>query len=148
MVFPIGACTQDPPVYIGTGVYTFVSQEDNAPIEAMDGVTVHVDVEALSFIMEGGEADFQTSLALLPDDEWMENCPTNFDVVKLETMELQDTLTVEDEILEEPILFADGCVGDQGETATQLWLSSVAFHESNDAIGEGRYLLEKADDMQ
>ena len=137
------ACTQSPPVYIGSGDYTFVSPEDQTPLASLAGVSVNVDVDALRLTIAGGDLEYQTTLFELPEDEWMENCPTNFSAVQLETLGLQDVLEIEDEILEEPILFADGCVGSQGETATQLWLSSVAFQDASSSIGEGRYLLER-----
>jgi len=142
------ACTTDPPVYIGTGTYTFISQEDGAPLEALSGVDVRINIDTLDFFMDSSDMEFQTKLVERPEDEWMENCPTNFSAVQLETMGLQDPLIIEEETLEEPLVFADGCVGDQGETATRLWLSSVAFQASSNAIGEGLYLLEMGPSTQ
>ena len=138
----VGACTTDPPVYIGTGTYTFISQEDDAPLEALADVDVMINVDRLTFAMGSPDMEFQTSLVELPEDEWMENCPTNFSAVQLQTMKLADPLQIEEDTLEEPLVFADGCVGDQGETATRIWLSSVAFQESSNSLGDGLYLLE------
>lgn len=138
----LSACTQDPPVYIGSGTYTFISQEDNAPLEGLEDVTVSVDVQAMTFAIEGGDLDVQATLLERAEDDWMESCPTNFSAVQLETMNINIALTIEEETLEAPILFADGCVGDRGETATRLWLSSEAYQASNNSLGDGLYLLE------
>jgi len=138
----LGACSSEPPVYIGSGLYTFISQEDGTPLEAFSGIDVSVNVERQTFSMNSMDIEFQTMLVARSEDQWMESCPTNLNAVQLETVGLQDAPTIEDELLEEPLLFADGCVGDQGETATRLWLSTVAYQDTNNTLGEGLYLLE------
>ena len=74
----LSACTQDPPVYIGSGTYAFISQEDNGPLEGLEDVTVSVDVQAMTFAIEGGDLDVQATLLERAEDDWMESCPTNF----------------------------------------------------------------------
>ena len=118
----LAGCAGEDPVSIGSGDYRFISADGGEVDAALADYIVSVDLDALSLSMTG--IDYEARLTRLAEDDWMVACPTNFSAVDLETFQLDAPLTLIDTALSEPLLFADGCQGDQGTVAEQLWLGT------------------------
>ena len=137
------ACAGEDPVLLGSGTYAMTADSNGEPLEDWADVTLSIDTEALTLTITGDSIDVATDLTELPEDEWELNCPTNFSAVSLETFGTADAITLGDTTLDEPRLFADGCQGDEGTTATTAWLSSKAYQTETGASGVGMYYLEQ-----
>ena len=113
------------------------------PLEDWSDVTVTIDVEALTLTVVGDTVDVATDLTELPEEEWMRNCPTNASAVALQTFSAADPITLGDATLDTPLVFAAGCQGDEGTTATTGWLSSQADQDAEGSPGTGMFYLEQ-----
>ena len=134
----LAGCADSEPVSIASGDYRFVSVETEEVDADLSDYVLSVDVDALSLSISG--VDYEAGLTRLAEEDWEVACPTNFAAVDLETFQLDTPLTLLDTELSEPLLFAEGCQGDQGTTAEQIWLSTA---ENSNSIGTGLFLLAK-----
>ena len=115
---------------LGSGTYSITADSAGEPLEDWSDVTVTIDVEALTLTLVGDTVDVATDLTELPEEEWMRNCPTNASAVALQTFSAADPITLGDATLDTPLVFAEGCQGDEGTTATTGWLSSQADQDA------------------
>ena len=118
----LAGCAGADPVSIASGDYRFVSADGGEVDAELADYIVSVDVDALSLSMTG--LDYEAGLIRLAEEDWMLACPTNFTAVSLETFQLDASLTLLETSLSEPLLSAEGCRGDEGTTADQLWLGT------------------------
>ena len=131
-------CPGDPPVYLGSGTYVVVEEGTTTSVEPFEGVTFEVDVDAMTLeVFEDGALSMSAELTSVPEDAWQIACPTNFKGVFLETFAVSDPIVLDGVDLPFPLVYPDGCVGDQGTVGVNAWLSSWKTQDVDSNLQRG-----------
>ena len=97
----------------------------DASSDEEDGETVDVPIPELITVEE------------LPVEEWQVGCPMPVIEVRNQTVQFDTGFSLGTTVLESPIMFADGCVGELGKNVTSAWLSTQAFQDTIPNVGMG-----------
>ena len=125
----LSGCGEDKnTVFLASGTYSVVSDASSELVdeEALAGVLIDIDVDALTAELIGTDDDRVMELTRLPEGQWEERCPTNFTVTRLETFAVEESISLVGVTLDEPRIYADGCRGNEESTVSAGWLSSKA----------------------
>ncbi|HCH62813.1 MAG: hypothetical protein CL927_20650 [Deltaproteobacteria bacterium] len=122
-------CRQDKSsVFLASGIYSVQSDASSELVdeEALVGVLIDIDVDALTAELIGTDDDRVMDLTRLPEGQWEERCPMNFTATRLETFAVAESISLVGVTLDEPRIYADGCRGNENSTVSAGWLSSKA----------------------
>ena len=73
----------------------------------------------------------------LPTEEWQVGCPMPVVEVRNQTIRFDTGFSLGTTVLETPIMFADGCIGELGKNVSSAWLSTQAFQDTIPNVGMG-----------